>query len=343
MLPSTSFFKRTVNVLPKKPQVDSSFIDVGGEPFNALAVAFIDNLKRGVRLSDVSLKKILDRLFTYFPDYKINQAYLTPVERMRLLVNSPRKSEMVDCMAYVLRQLTVDTLLAKPSSYPEAFYGLSAELPKDYLRHQDTSLPSSALAALAEALNIHLILSFKEVGKELRMRQAFSSSGAVDTPYFEVVLQVQGSTYFPRVTNKADFAYIGQLAIKAPKPIVPACEESMAEVLELITTENDAVWRNYQEYRKILVNMVADNELTKDDLIGLYAKFLPKASNVQRFTYIEQQHKKAIVGESSLENFDQNTISRLVDSLARELALGHIADSFFEHIEGPITRTNPAA
>ena len=342
MLPSTSFFKRPVTVAPKKPHVESSFVDVGGDPFRALAVAFIDNLKRGVRLSDSSLKNILERLFTYFPDYKINQAYLTPAERMGLLVNSSRKSEVVHCLAYVLRQLTVDALLANPTAYPESFYGLSAQLSKDHLRQKDTPISRSALAALAAVLNIHLILSCKEVGKDLRMRQVYCGTG-VDTPYFEVVLQVQGNRYFPRVKNKNDFAYIGQLAIKAPEPIAPVCDESIAEVLEHIASKDAQLWSGYEEYRIILKNALADNKLTERDLINVYVSFLPQESSAQRFAHIEQMNKKIIVGEAP-ESLEKQTLALLVNSLARELSMGHIpVDSFFEQLEGPMQRTSPAA
>jgi hypothetical protein len=335
MVPSTSFFKRTVTVSSKKPPIKSSVIDVGGDPFRALAVAFIDNLNRGTRLSDDSLQKILDSLGTYFPDYKVNQAHLTPMKQMSLLVSSSPKAEMVDCFTYVMRQLTVDVLLANPTEYPESFYGLSATLSKDHLRQQDTPVACSALAALAAMLHVHLILSFKETDKNLRKCQVYSGIG-VNTPYFEVNLQVQDNRYFPRVQNKNDFAFIVQQAIKAPQPSVRVCDESLAEVLESINAKDASLWSNYERYRKILMNALADNELTEHDLMNLYVNFLPEESSAPRFAHIERMKKQIIVGDTA-ESIEKHASILLVRSIAQGLTMGHIpVDELFDQLEGPV-------
>ncbi|KTD72358.1 hypothetical protein [Legionella tucsonensis] len=157
-----------------RPRAEYSFINVGNEQFHAAAVALIDSLQSSnQRGNDATLKKILERFYQHFPKYISNQPYLTLPERMGMLLNSSRKSELVACMAYVLRQLTVDELYTHPLKYIEVFDGLSAETPKSYLRDPEVKLPPNALNALAHALGITVTLSFKELGKELRKREIY--------------------------------------------------------------------------------------------------------------------------------------------------------------------------
>ncbi|WP_392538381.1 transposase [Legionella sp. 227] len=157
-----------------KPRAEYNFINVGTEQFHAVAVAMIDSLQStSHRGNDATLKKILERFYLHFPKYISNQPYLTLPERMGMLLNSSRKSELVECMAYVLRQLAVDELYTHPLMYREVFDGLSAETPKSYLRDPTVQLPASALNALAQTLGISITLSFKELGKELRKKEVY--------------------------------------------------------------------------------------------------------------------------------------------------------------------------
>ncbi len=169
------FFGNRIHVYHEpRPREESSFINVGNEQFHAVAVALIDSLQStSQRGHDATLKKILERFYQHFPKYVSAQPYLTLSERMGMLLNSSRKSELVECMAYVLRQLAVDELYTHPLMYREVFDGLSADTPKSYLRDPEVRLPASALNALAQVLGITITLSFKELGKELRKRDVY--------------------------------------------------------------------------------------------------------------------------------------------------------------------------
>ncbi len=337
MLPSTSFFRRT-ELIKKKTGAEKTAIDVGGDPFRALAAAVIDNLKNGASLPDESLKEILGRFFHHFPEYKTNQLYVTFPERMRLLINSSRKAEIVDCLAYVLRQLTVDELLRNPLAYKETFKGLNGDLPQDYLRKKDTSLPSSALAALAATLNIKITLSFKEPKKELRKREVYSRAGASS---FEVVLQVQDDSYSPKVSNKEYFVSMAQ-ASNTPQPVALLGSGTIAQQLDLIVEDNQKIWQNYEQYSRSLNGLVSDEELTRVKLVALYRQFLPQHSDLQLFTQLEKAYGKPIVVESPI-NTEQELVTMLVEALARGLSTKQInADDFFETLEQPMQRHSAA-
>ena len=339
MLPSTSFFKRTTVLEKKKTGAEKTVIDVGGEPFHALAVAFIDSLKNGASLPDASLKEVLSQFFVYFPDYKINQVYITLTERMRILMNNPRKTEIVDCLAYVLRQIAVDELLKNPLAYKEVFQDLN-DLPQAYLRKADTALPPSALASLVVALKIKLVLSFKEPQKELRRREVYTSTD--DASSFAMELQVQGSRYFPKVKNKDDFAHVGQLAIAAPKPISPLGNETIAQQLEEIAADNHKIWQDYEHNLGILNGLLFDQELTKAKLVSLYTRFLPQRSERQLFASLESSYGKTkIVGAPG--NREEEDMTMLATVLARALSTGQInTEDFFEFLEQPQQRHTAA-
>ena len=167
----TGFFSKT----PAKQKVESNFISVGGEQFHAVAVALIDHFKSTARVNEASLKRILERFFAYYPKFISMQPYLTPADRMEILINSSRKSEIVECIAYVLRQLVVDEIYADPLNlnYREVFSGLSPETPQNYLRQPNTVLPAKALSTALQTLGLKITLSFIEHGKELRERVIF--------------------------------------------------------------------------------------------------------------------------------------------------------------------------
>ncbi|KTD34428.1 hypothetical protein Lmor_1825 [Legionella moravica] len=273
-----SFFDRALAKHDKKQVIsEDTFINVGGKQFQALAVAFIDFFKQSNRVNDHTLKKILERFYTYYPKFISNQAYLTPTERMGILINNARKSEVVECLAYVLHQITIDEVYAHPLDYREAFDGLNVNTPKAFLRQHDTTVPSSVLRALSHALGITIVLSFTEQGKELRLREIYSH-GPSHMFKAELTLQVNEGNYYPRVKNEADYAYVGQLAIKPPEPVInEECDKStLAEIIDLIKSDNKQILRTYEQWKK---NLLMEG-LTREHLITLYIKFLPSQSTI---------------------------------------------------------------
>lgn len=324
MLSSTRFFRSEGAIEKKKTGAEKTVIDVGGEPFHALAVAFMDNFKNGAVLPESVLKKVLGEFFACYPDYKVNHAYVTPMERMRLLINSPRKSELVDCLAFVLWRLTKnDDLLVDPVATKAAFQGLDEAMLQVDLKPSAAMLP-----AAARELKIQLMLSFKEPQHELRAREIYNEDAS-----FKVELQVQGGRYYPKVKNKDDFAYVGQLAITVAKPNFPQENETIAAQLALIEKDNQLIWQDYQHYLNVLNGMRMDGDLDKEKLVNLYIQFLPKSSDKKLFDYLETVYSKTkIVGAPG--NREEEETIMLVEALSRGLSTGQInADKLFETLE----------
>lgn len=336
---SVGFFNKTPSVSDNNRL--GQYIDVGGGQFRAVAVALIDRLNSANRINESTLKIILERFFTFFPQYKLSQAYLTLGERMKMLINSSRRSEVVECMAYVLRQLTVDALYADPLSYREVFEGLSPDTSTDYLRQPSVVLHVSAFAALAHAVDLKITLSFQWRGKELRLREDFSNESLPFIP-LEVKLQVQDDHYFPEVRNKTDFMYVGRLAVHFPTPVVipSSPEKTIKEILDLIATHNKELHQSYHQWCKNLFSMVAAGELTRQDLITLFIEFLPEKYNpslttgsTQFFSSLAPLENNGMVTES-IGDSEQQIIELLVESLAGWISNKQLdADELVDFVE----------
>lgn len=345
-----SFFDRTPAVNSNKQTTSGhTFIKAGGQQFNALAIAFIDHFKSGSRFNESSIKKILEHFYAYYPKFISQQAYLTPMERMGILINSARKSEVVSCLAYVLQQITIDEVYANPLQYREAFDGLNAGESKAFLRQSGTELPASVLRALSQALGLTIVLSFTERGKELARREIYSVS-TPQTLKTELVLQVSHNKYYPRVRNEADYAYVGQLAIKAPEPLVTIEDngDTIAEFIGQISEDNKQLLRTYNQWRQNFLNMVQIEELSTESLMTLYIKFLPESNSIipdskSFFAKLSETEVKLI----SVKHMDKSKYvnEELAGALAEWISTRQVnPDNLLDYIEKPALRTaTPAA
>lgn len=344
----TGFFTSTP-ATQSKQVAPLNFINIGGEQFHALAVALIDDLKNTSRTNEVLLKKVLERFFAYYPKFKQQQAYLTPVERMGMLLSGARKSEIVECMAFVLRQIAVDEIYAHPLNYRETFDGLAATTSKEFLRQSTTVLPASVLRALTQSLGINITLSFTEHGKELRHRQIYTDN--LNTAKTQLVIQVQGEHYFPGVKNKADFVYVGQLAINPPEPAENIHDKTgtIADIVALIAADNKRLLQSYVQWRQNLLTMVEGKELTTSKLMDLYIEFLPETTGVLAdttafFSKLTQSEKSPVIVEPIKGSLKQVN-ELLASSLAGWISTSKVeVDQLFDRAEVDTLRNiSPAA
>jgi hypothetical protein len=310
---------------------NNTVINAGGGQFQATAVALIDYLQSNSQVNDATLKKILGRFYQYFPQYVNNEHLTTPKERMARLLNNSRKSELVECMAYVLRQLAVDELYADHLNlnYRKIFANVTAETSKGHLRDPKVALHKSALIALEQTLGLPIILSFKEPGKELRKLEKRTEYGQS-----ALVLQIQEEDkYYPTVKRKADFTYVGQLAVSAKPEVIPAEQEgTMADMLAAIQSDNQELLHAYEQQRHTILSMVKAGEIThqqlRDHYIALFPLLPHKASYIMRLEHAIHP----IIAGVSLDS-EQRTVD-LANTLASWIAANVIKeDQLFDRIE----------
>ncbi|MCE0722124.1 MULTISPECIES: hypothetical protein [Legionella] len=157
-----------------------------------------------------------------------------------------------------------------------------------------------------------------------------------------LMIQIQGDEYFPAVTekNKTSFAYVGQLAIAAPKPVVDSSEQeqTLKGIINMIAEHKKHRAQSHDQWCKTMLKMVDAGELTREQLTALYIKFLPvqlkNAITVSDLTQTRQ--KSAIVGEP--QDQEKYTIDLLADSIAAWIVTGQVEpDDLFDQLENQST------
>lgn len=337
MVGVAGFFNST-RALELKQKSSSVYIHVGGDQFHALAAALMDVFKSFSRTSDGFAKKILGQLCFYFPKYMNSQPYLTPSERLNLLLKNCRTTELMDSLAYVLRQMAVDEMEANPLNYRDVYAGFQDETPKNHLREPSTKLPRSCLHALADALGIMIHLSIVEQGKELGQKRVYSTD--LHSPEtFEVTLQQQDDHYFPKIKDKAYFAYAGQLALAPVKPAIQTGSmETIAEIRRLIAEDNKRLAIAFEQTKKTLRSMVDAGELSKEQMMGLYVEFLPtQYSSADSMDFMGSSADIFIhqpINGVATARPEQHIVYSLIDAVAQWITSGQInADAFFNRLE----------
>lgn len=273
------FFNKPQPPQGLKTHEEYSVINVGTEQFHAAAAALIDSLHTIPRGNDAILKKILECFYQNFPKYANHQPYLTLSERMKILIDNHRNrpSELVECMAYVLRQLTVDELFRDPLKYIEVFLAFSPETLKSHLRDPQTQLPAKALDALAHALELNITLSYKEPGKECRRREEYIGETLSNHIRPNLTIQIQKDQYFPQVKDKKDFSHVGQLAISAPKALMTREDEgTLADIFVLIERHMKQLVNSYEQWQTRILSMYVAKEINLVQLRNLFINYYPK-------------------------------------------------------------------
>ncbi|WP_131782087.1 hypothetical protein [Legionella gresilensis] len=143
-----------------------AFVDVGSKNgdcgFRAIAAAIIDNVLTRRRLNQPLLVAILEQHSKYF---NLPQAagLLTPIERLLQLIDRPSAmSKFLTEFAYTLRQIAVDKISNNPERYRGAFIDDDGDISAtaQQMRQPNTWIDETAIAALAEALNISITVNF---------------------------------------------------------------------------------------------------------------------------------------------------------------------------------------
>lgn len=322
-----SFFDKTTL------EVSDKFIQVGGDPFYALAVAFIDHFKSTGYVANAAVKKIYDHFNLLYPNYIAYHAVQTKSsERLKMLVNSSRRSEVVGCMANVFKELIRDEIRDNLLNYRDILENMDSNTSLDHLLIKTNKYFNTILRrALDSALGITLVLSIFEPGKEIRKLEHYQTESS-SAPKIELSLQVQGDYYFPKVKYAADYAH----PVKPPLPQTNhQPTDSIEQQITLVNRDNQRLLGIYKQWRQNLLTMTQASELTIANLIDLYIKFLPlkKESCVSNPVEFFSKLTKECYFPLPLQCLDYRA-RLLTSALASWISLELIdADLLLEHIK----------
>lgn len=355
------FFKKPVaNPLgtadaSKKPIL----VDVGGNGdcgFRAAAAGFIDNFISNKRIKSELLNKVLFHHFGYFPDQRlVAPGLLTPAERMQQLIKHVAMPELVKALAYTFRQLAVDELVANPAQYRGAFANRTEQTEPATMRKPSTWIDESAIAALAQALNLPIEVKVVERGKELPMRLQYNAMATKPG----VSMQLQAGHYIPFLTHAADFSGVKAPSVNVTKPVEPVDtnDRNLPEILALIAEDDQRMLDSFDNTHHRLTAMVNAGELTKADLLAMYIKGMANSDYLQgRVKYVGIEHgsqdffekvisaaKRGTDIVSLPHDHDEQIVQELVHGIARATSIGHMnADALLDEREDLTLRSRAA-
>lgn len=160
-----------------------------------------------------------------------------------------------------------------------------------------------------------------------------------------LVIQVQGEQYFPAVKHKADYAYVGQLAINAPEPVENTKErgETLHDIIHLLEEDKKQLVQSFEQYRKAILSTREDEELTPElfraRLLDLYIKHLSQSNNTVSVAALAQSNGQPVIAGVPQKE-QQATTEMLASALADWITTKQVdADDIFEALEKRSTVT----
>ena len=335
-----------------------TYVNVGGMGdcgFRSVAAGIIDNFLAHPHLNPELLAKVLARHFTYFPSHRIAiPGLVTPGERMHYMIQQIRMGELVQSLAYTLRQIAVDALCANPELYPGAFVGEAQQekVSPEYMRRPATYIDESSIAALAETLKMPIKVRMVEAGKELPLSFCYSQESMNPATNPEVGIRLKNQHYVPLVYAPDRFTQVAARPAQMLKPSTVAdskvCDPDLAAILVRVEEENKRLVSDFESTKNLLNAMVNAGELTKNDLLDLYIKKRTQSDylkgrmhaagkehyGTQRIFEVISRATTPEVVAPFLGGHDKLVTDELVHAIARAISIGDMtAEEVFTNLD----------
>ncbi len=330
-------------------------VHVGGHGdcgFRSVAAGFIDNFLMHSHFSIDLLNKVFSRHFVYFPQHRPQMSGLTTVSNMmtRLLADVS-KTELIQTMAFTLRQLAVDEMVARPEKYRGAFIQAHEQTSPALMRDPTTKIDDSSLLALAYALDMPIEVRVVASGKELYFPSLNYPPGIkVSATKPKVVIELKAGHYRPELLDPSAFKSDIYDTFSEVKPTLgrPVADPELSEILLRIEIEEQRLIAEFEGLRNNLNHMLKDGTLTKNKLLELYIKGMPTSDYLQgRVRHVDEEQGHSYfssaldsapgVGQdrhSPLHTYDEDVSVELVHAIARAISLGHMsADDVYAQID----------
>lgn len=329
-------------------------INVGGHGdcgFRSVAAGLIDNFHNASKSNNASLKKLITYYYQYYPDYKPNQGLLTPKDHMSFLMNNLHMPELIDSLAFVLRQIAVDEMVAKPECYRSAFVAKHEGTSPARMREKSTWIDEAAIAALAHALSVRIHVSVTSRNHELPLKLRYKPETEVaNTP--DIALHLKDDHYQPEIMNVALFR--GALERKA-RPIqsvqVKSNDPSLQDIMQRIKAVDQQMLAEFEHTKTMLSAALTANEITMEQLLTRYIESIGTSDYLRgRVKYIGMEHGnqhffEQIISDHKSDGLAHKTFSHrelvsqeLIHALARAVSIGQLSEEALFQEDMPAQR-----
>ncbi|WED43034.1 OTU domain-containing protein [Legionella cardiaca] len=343
------FFSEANLGLPKVKQ-GPGFTDVGGIGdcgFRALAAAFLSKAMYEKRNSK-ELSRLLDEHFKYFPEQKPKLPLMTSQEKIDYITKIPGMPVFVQTLAYTLRQMAVDEIVAHPEYYRGAFFGKEAmPISPQAMRLETTWIDETAIAAVAKTTGFPVEVQVVTPSKSLPLRLEYGKESTV--PGNPLVIELQNNHYRPYVSDPARFRSVKAVATNPIHPqAVEKKDPELKEVLARINAEDERLLKKFEETKKILMAAVLGEGLSKKELLDIYVAGMEKSDYLEGykgyvgtehgserfFTAVRANRDNAHDIHKRFASHDEEITNDLVHAIARAVSINQINPSIvFDKIE----------
>lgn len=305
----------------------------GNSLFKAAAVSLIDTINHAARIDDQVLRSILNPYFEYFPQFRDTRGLLTPQERYNALKKQLHIPELVETLAYVLRQLAVNEMLQQPEKYPMLFLHSAKRPSIESLRSEDFPLNEYAIHALSNALALPCRISISAENKELPLTITFNQPlQSIRKPVLKMALL--GQQVRAKVNQPEIFSALSNRKAKYIKPMdvksdVPSYESALTQYM-------DSLWKTYQRMLHSLQAAVMAQEVSKEQLLSRYMSAVPSLADADEYLRGSEELFKLIRDRKETEpplleappvvSQEALLIEELCKALARMVSVGQLEE-----------------
>lgn len=356
MLASSRFFGRALPT--RAPGVETvqkpGYVDVGGDfdnMFHALAAGIIDTILTRPRTNLPVMTRLMECHANHFNLPEINRHLTTPLQRFEKMAARPGNlAQFIRDIALTLRQTAVTELCTHPDLYGVDFEKMSpAEM-----RKPGSKMPKSSINAVANVLNIPVVVNEVETGKNLQ-KQTPRGPEAEGHPYDKIVMLEQHDYYLVQVVQ---VSRMEAAAAHVTLPSVPLESSEQADPSPIalsgsVKKADEELVADFERNVHRLETMVEAHELDKKTLLQIYlagittspalhgkVKRVDTEHGSQRFFEDTMRKMGKSVPPATLANIghDEHVVKQLIDAIARGISLGQMNE---DYVFAPLEQVEP--
>lgn len=327
-----------------RQQPKSQLVNVGGNGdcgFRSIAAALLDNCQTHPQMKSKLIDNLLTAHFQYYPEYasKLTPMH-TPVQKIKQLLQSFDYNQLIETLAYTLRQLAIKKMTKEPELYQGAFTGLNEGASLTSMRQKNTWIDESAIAALAHELELPITVNVVRNDSDLPLTLSYNKAAENSLTNPSIKIQLKNAHYQPflsawqkPVENKP------KLTLSTPKLTPVDTTEIEADILRKIQQSNAVLINRFNDASQQLTKWVANGRLNKESLLTIYSNGMKQSDYLQgRVKYIGIEHghqdffeqalsRHAPQGASLHTNSIHDTIivDELIKAIARSISIGHLS------------------